>query len=390
MASKIVLKGITWNHSRGIVPLLAASQRFHELHPNVEIQWSKRTLQQFADFPIEKLTEEYDLLIIDHPWVGCAAATNCVLPLEQYVPKEYLQNQLENSVGYSHLSYEYNKHQWALAIDAAAPFASYRKDLFEENNIAIPQTWDDVIALAKIGKVAVPAIPIDLLMNFYTFCIAAGETPFANKHEVVSEAIGIAALQNMYQLYSLVAPSMFTKNPIAVAELMTNSNDYWYCPFAYGYSNYSRVGYAKNLLHYTDIVSYNNQKLQTTIGGTGLSVSAFSQHKNEAVAFATMVCSQECQSTVYVQNGGQPGHLAAWKNELANTFTNHFFYNNLPAMERGYVRPRYNGYLHFQDLAGDPVQDFLSGKEKDASVTLHIMNKIYHQSLTHTKELVLQ
>jgi multiple sugar transport system substrate-binding protein len=59
-------------------------------------------------------------------------------------------------------------------------------------------------------------------------------------------------------------------------------------------------------------------------------------------------------------------------------------------MERGYVRPRYNGYLHFQDLAGDPVQDYLSGKEKDASVTLQIMNKIYHQSLTHTKELVLQ
>ena len=44
----IVLKGITWNHSRGITPLLAASQRFHELHPHVEIQWNKRTLQQFA------------------------------------------------------------------------------------------------------------------------------------------------------------------------------------------------------------------------------------------------------------------------------------------------------------------------------------------------------
>ena len=63
--SKIVLNGITWGHSRGITPLLAAAQRFNELHPDVEIQWKKRTLQEFADFPIEKLTEHYDLLIID-------------------------------------------------------------------------------------------------------------------------------------------------------------------------------------------------------------------------------------------------------------------------------------------------------------------------------------
>ncbi|MEI9955895.1 MAG: hypothetical protein WDM90_06205 [Ferruginibacter sp.] len=69
------------------------------MHPGVTIQWTKRTLQEFADFPIEKLTEQYDLLIIDHPWVGCAAATGCVLPLDEYLPSEYLQEQLQNSVG---------------------------------------------------------------------------------------------------------------------------------------------------------------------------------------------------------------------------------------------------------------------------------------------------
>ena len=29
----IILNGITWGHSRGITPLLAASQRYDELHP---------------------------------------------------------------------------------------------------------------------------------------------------------------------------------------------------------------------------------------------------------------------------------------------------------------------------------------------------------------------
>ena len=128
--TKIVLNGITWAHSRGITPLLAYAQRFSELNPGVEVNWKKRSLQEFADFPIEKLTEHYDLLIIDHPWVGCAAATGCVLPLEQYLPKEYFDEQATGSVGGSHESYNYNGHQWALAIDAATPVASYRAGFF--------------------------------------------------------------------------------------------------------------------------------------------------------------------------------------------------------------------------------------------------------------------
>lgn len=377
----IVLKGITWNHSRGITPLQAASQRFTELHPDVEVQWHKRSLQQFADFPIEKLTEEYDLLIIDHPWVGTAAATGCVLALDEYLPEAYLQDQLENSVGASHPSYFYGGHQWALAIDAATPAASYRKDLLDAAGITVPQTWQEVVALARQGKVAVPAIPIDLLMNFYTFCIAHGKTPFATTEEVIDAATGIAALNTMYELYSQIDRSLFDKNPIKVAEAMSGSDDYWYCPFAYGYTNYSREGYAKSLLHYTDVVSYSGEKLRTTIGGTGLSVSNFSKYRQEAVAFAEMVCAPQFQTNGYTLNEGQPGYLAAWKSDRNNQLTHNFFSNVLPVMENGYLRPRYHGYLHFQDEAGQYVQEFMSGKQKSAEVVLKKLNEIYTQSL---------
>jgi len=373
----IVLNGITWGHSRGITPLLAVSQRYNELHPDVEIRWKKRSLQEFADFPIEKLTGEYDLLIIDHPWVGRAAATNSVLPLNKYLPAGYLNDQLTNTVGLSHISYNYIHQQWALAIDAATPAASYRKDLLKQ----IPQTWNDVLELAKRGKVAVPAIPIDLLMNFYTFCIAFGNEPFQSDEEVIDEATGILAINTMKQLYSLVDRKMFACNPIAVAELMSLTNDYWYCPFAYCYSNYSRAGYAEHLLHYTDVVLFNNRKLRTTIGGTGLAVSAFSKHKQTAVDFAAMIASGECQRTMYVQHGGQPGHLSAWTDETANRLTNDFFSQVLPVMENGYMRPRYNGYLHFQDHAGNPLQKCLMN-DGDAAVALSEMNTIYQQSMS--------
>lgn len=379
--SKIVLNGITWGHSRGITPLLAYAQRFQELNPGVEVNWKKRTLQEFADFPIEKLTEQYDLLIIDHPWVGCADATRCVLPLEEYLPEAYLQDQLAHSVGRSHESYHYGGHQWALAIDAATPVASYRQDLLEKNSAAVPGTWAEVIDMAKAGRVAVPAIPIDILMNFYMFCIAHGKEPFTGTEEVIDAETGIKALETMRQLYSVVNPEMFACNPIAVAELMTRTDDYWYCPFAYGYSNYSRQGYADHLLIYADLVRFEGgARLRSTIGGTGLAVSAFSQQKTWAVKFAEEVVSGRCQSTFYVQHGGQPGHRLAWESPEANALCNRYFTNVLPAMENGYMRPRYNGYLHFQDHAGDPVQEYMM-KGGNAQHVLDKINLMYKRSL---------
>ncbi|MGG9960822.1 extracellular solute-binding protein [Ferruginibacter sp. SUN106] len=383
----IILQGITWGHSRGITPLLAASQRYSELHPGVEIQWKKRSLQEFADFPIEKLTAQYDLLIIDHPWVGCAAATNCVLPLDEYLSPEYLQDQLNNSVGYSHESYNYKNKQWALAIDAATPAASFRKDLLMKHKIMLPRKWDDVLTLARFGKVAVPAIPIDLLMNFYSFCIAHGQKPFQYKDKIIDDTTGVQAIETMKELYSLLDKKMFNCNPIAVAELMSTTDEYWYCPFAYGYSNYSRTGYAKNLLHYADVVTFNDNKLQTTIGGTGLAVSAFSKHSAVAVDFTEWVVSAEMQRTLYVQHGGQPGHGSAWTDSDANHLTNDFFKNILPVMENGYVRPRYNGYLHFQDHAGIPLQKCIMQNE-DPLKALQEMNTIYQQSLLHQNNIV--
>jgi multiple sugar transport system substrate-binding protein len=177
--SEKILKGITWGHTRGLLPMQAIAQRFSELHPGVEVLWQKRSLQEFADFPIEKLTDSFDLLEIDHPWVGTAAATQCVLPLDIYFKEDFLQEQLESSVGFSHQSYNYANHQWALAIDAAAPAASYRADLLDGDDLELPSNWQELLKWAAKGKVAVPAIPIDLLMNFYSFCLAFGETPFS-------------------------------------------------------------------------------------------------------------------------------------------------------------------------------------------------------------------
>jgi multiple sugar transport system substrate-binding protein len=59
------LTGITWNHTRGYLPLVAAAQRVADRDPGVEIVWQKRSLQEFTDAPIERLAESFDLLVLD-------------------------------------------------------------------------------------------------------------------------------------------------------------------------------------------------------------------------------------------------------------------------------------------------------------------------------------
>ena len=92
----ITLKGMTWDHSRGYDPMIATSKAFAKKHNNkISIQWDKRSLQAFADRPIEEMVEEYDLMVIDYPHVGEVSA------------KGLLQN--FNAVSYTHLTLPTNR-----------------------------------------------------------------------------------------------------------------------------------------------------------------------------------------------------------------------------------------------------------------------------------------
>lgn len=374
------LRGMTWNHSRGYVSVVATAQRFSELHPDVEIVWEKRSLQQFADEPIETLAEEYDLLVIDHPWAGFAAASKVLIPLNEHLPEEYLADQAAHSVGKSHESYDFDGYHTALAIDAATPVASYREDLLKREGLDLPATWDDLLALAERGKVAIPAIPIDSLMNFYMMCVTLGEEPFLDQDVVVSRETGSLALDMLRELASKCPRDIFNWNPIRVYEALSSRDDLVYCPFAYGYSNYAREGYARNRLKFTDLVEIKGHgKLRSTLGGTGLAISARCRHLDIALEYAAYTASPECQRTLYVTSGGQPGHRMAWLDEEANRLTDNYFRDTLPALDRAYLRPRYNGYLHFQDHAGDLVREYMmNGGSVDR--VLEGMNRLYRES----------
>lgn len=360
MTAQTRLRGITWNHSRGFVSVAATAQRFCEMHPEVDIVWEKRSLQAFADAPIQGLAQDYDLLVIDHPWAGYAAHSQVLVPLQDIMPADYLADQAANSVGQSHASYIFEGSQCALAIDAATPVASYRADLLARYELQEPDTWSDLLALARQGRVIMPGIEIDTLMNFYMLCATQGQAPFVDDEWALADDMGLRALEQLRELASLCPREIFAWNPIAVYEALSRREDYVYCPFAYGYSNYSRDGYSDNALIFSDLVSIDGHgRCQSTLGGTGLAISTGCQSLEVARDYAMFSASPLIQRTLFFENGGQPGHRRAWTDAEVNRRSRNYFRNTLPALDRAYLRPRFPGYLHFQDQAGAPIRQYL-------------------------------
>jgi hypothetical protein len=98
------LTGITWNHTRGLNPLLAASEAFTAEFPDVQIHWLARSLHDFGRAPVDQLAREFDLVVLDHPWVGFMAETGCFLPLDDWISADKLAELAAHSAGPSHRS----------------------------------------------------------------------------------------------------------------------------------------------------------------------------------------------------------------------------------------------------------------------------------------------
>ena len=376
------LTGITWNHTRGLLPLLATAQRFMDARPDVTIRWERRSLQAFADFPIERLAESFDLIVIDHPFAGHAGARPVLVPLDAHLPAEFLADQAANSVGASYRSYEAGGHLWALPIDAATPVAAWREDLLARHGRGVPRTWDDLLDLARAGLVALPAIPIDSLMAFFMLGNAFGEDPCATGERVLGPEPGRQALEALRELVRCCDPACLDRNPIRTYEAMVASDDIAYCPFAYGYSTYARPDYTapRPPLRFGDLVELNGARLRSTLGGTGLAITRRCADLALAADYAAYCASPEVQRGLWVATGGQPGHRAAWLDPEADRLTGGYHADTLRALDEAWLRPRHHGYIPFQDEAGHVVHAYLREGGDPLSV-LDDLDRLYRQSL---------
>ncbi len=371
--SPLTLRGMTWDHPRGVGGLRAADELLRE-RLGVTVEWEARSLLAFGDQHIADFAADFDLMVIDHPHVPDAVEAGALLPIVGDLTAYELE-----SVGRSHESYRYRGEQWALAVDAAAQVSAFRPDRAD----GAPLLWSDALALARRGEVLWPWKPVDAFSTFATLMAQTG-APLGGGDGLVDRDSAAAVLEFMIELAEAVPDWCADANPIDVAEALVASDEHSVAVALFGYTNYSRPGFRPRLLAYDDIPSFDGRAGGSTLGGAGIAVSATTPHPQAALAVAAALAGAEVQAGAYTTGGGQPGNLRAWTSDAANTSTRGFFRSTLRTLERAWVRPRVLGWPALQLDLSHLVRDAVQARRVDAAV----LDAIERLEETHLAEAI--
>lgn len=364
------LKGITWDHARGYNPLLPVSTAFCKAHPGVEISWKKRSLQDFEDFPVSKLAELYDMIMIDHPYMTAGSRAGFLLDLSSLIEPSYFDMLTRDAVGPSLESYCVGGHYYGLPVDAAAQVAAENAPAMQLLGVETPKTVEDAIRLSdRIGKerFALPLVPTHLFSTFMSLTAQCSQGTYFDLATGIRSQAAQEAAELLYRLIAVSNPVSFQRDPITLLDDMSRSDEIIYSPFIYGYVNYSRRGYAKNLITFRDApLVREDAAVSTQIGGVGIALTKHltAEQLPTAVAFAKYLASPEVQRGMYTQADGQPASRAAWLDDGNNRLTNNFFKNTIHTLDKGFLRPKTAFWNEFQEAAAkqlyQQVRDGLS------------------------------
>jgi multiple sugar transport system substrate-binding protein len=382
---EVTLKGLTWDHPRGYAPLIKGAPEYQKSHAGINVQWDRRTLREFGEAPIEQYLDRYDLIIMDHPFVGFAAAHDVLVDLNPFLSAAESVTLASDSVGPSAESYRYAGGLWALPVDAATQVASYCPDLLRQLVSKPPKTFDEVLQLGQKARakgkfIAVAACPIDAISLFFTLTANLGHPIAENADPFVEQVVAREALDCLHALIAIAHPLSTTWNPIQMYDHMVAESDAVYCPWAYGYSNYSRRENSVRLQFTNAPAAGAIGCAGTQLGGTGVAVSQQSPQRDHAVAYAKWLASPEHQRGSYVKDGGQPASLSAWLDLEVNAAASDFFSDTLETLRSSYVRPRFNGFVRFFEAAGIEINRCLKGETTDLQL-IDSLNKKFSERL---------
>jgi len=394
------LRGLTWDHPRGYLVLEALA---NALAPTVTVRWHRQPLADFESRPLRTLADDYDLLVIDHPGLGAAVRDGALRPLDDIAGSAELTQWRTAAIGASFASYTLDGRQWALPLDAAAQVSACRPDLMTER----PASWAQACQAVRSTRSTLCLGGPHALLMFSAICLASGTPPAAAAPdpagkgeagtgsagqaeagsgpiggEFVPVTAGTAALDVMADLLAHADRDLSQRDPIGVLDAMATADGPAYCPLVYGYLSYQRR---------TDLGRRNGHRARrrtaatagsappphrlatfdapagpggigSVLGGTGLAVTRSCTGKGATAAAAAqlgLLLSEQVQTRVFAQLGGQSAARRAWHDATADRASGGFYSATRASVEQAWVRPRFAGYPEFQLAASAVLRDGL-------------------------------
>lgn len=326
---------LAWDHPRATAPLSACSEAWRRLTGEALVI-TTRSLGSFGDDVPG--ADGADLVLIDHPHVGRAAADGSIVALDGLLGADALEDLAGDSVGPSHASYVYRGRPWAVPVDASCQALALAVDAVDA--LPVQATWDDVVTLAKDrpGRVALPLSPAHAISALLSLIAARDGViggPRLASPEVLDWATGtLSALAN-------AGPdeAIEWEPPDALARLAAGALS---CvPLVYAYVGYDVV--------WRSAPSFEpHGRPGSILGGVGAAVPSGSADPDAAARLAAWLGSSAVQLEIIRVSGGQPATRSGWTAPGGDPL----FAGVLSTLEASLVRPSDPWWPAFQSAAG--------------------------------------
>src|ERR1700744_3948205 len=106
---------------------------------------------------------------------------------------------------------------------------------------------------------------------------------------------------------------------------MSGGDERVYVPFAFGYTNYARLGAAQPIRFATIAGPGPDPAAGAILGGAGCAISARCADIDAAVCYLSWLHQPAYQAGAYFDNGGQPGLRSAWTDPEVDRKSGEFF-----------------------------------------------------------------
>ena len=354
----VPLSILAWDHPRATGPL-AACRGAWERRTGQRLEIVTRSLASFGDDV--PAAGEHDLVLIDHPHVGRAAADGAILALDDLLEPGQLSVLATASAGASHDSYRHDGRQWAIAVDAACQALAIAPGA----RAAPPATWDAVLALSRAhpGRVALPLHPAHAVSALLSLLAAADpggwRAGFDHPVNLRWATATLAALAGAGP-----AEAWDWEPPDALARLA--GGELVCVPLVYTY-----VGYA---VHWAPAPACRpGGRPGSILGGVGAAVLAGAADPRAAARLAAWLGSPEVARELVGPAGGQPASGGAWTAAGADAM----FAAVLRTLEVAEMRPRGAWWPECQRACGELLADGLRcAAEPDELATE--LSAVYH------------
>ena len=206
-------------------------RRFAAAHPGIEVEWQRRSLRDFGVQPIEDLAQQFDLLVIDHPFAGRAKALGCLLDLRPLFPADFHAMLEVQSVGPSTRCYDYGG-LWGLPTRCGVPGGELPGG--PASGLGLDARLRPSTRCSALGRKARKAgkwITVANLPDGF-FCLVcdhfgstSGTTMRADDDKMIEPAVFEATLGHLRQLVELSNPEGRDWNPIQTYDAMVARDD---------------------------------------------------------------------------------------------------------------------------------------------------------------------